>query len=217
MNTIHDMGGMHGFGPVEPEMDEPVYHEKWESRVYAMQRALGILGLWTIDQSRSKLEAMEPGTYLGSSYYKRWYLGLEMRALEHGLVTPAEIEAGHALEAGSGTNRVFTAENVATMNRGNYFRPESAPAKFKAGDKVRTLNINPDTHTRLPRYARDKTGMVEACRGCHVYPDTVAINEGEHPQWLYTVVFSGQELWGAEADPSLKISIEAFEPYLIPA
>ena len=217
MNSIHDMGGMHGFGPVEPEADEPVYHEKWESRVHAMQRALGILGLWTIDQSRSKLEAMQPQTYLGSSYYKRWYLGLEQRALEHGLVTPAEIEAGHALEPGPKSNRVFTPENVAGMNRGDYFRPEAAPARFKAGDVVRTRNINPATHTRLPRYARGKDGVVEAVRGCHVYPDTVAIGAGEDPQWLYTVVFSARELWGADADPAIKISIEAFEPYLLPA
>ena len=156
-------------------------------------------------------------TYLGSSYYKRGNIGLARRARAHGLVTPAEIEGCRALAPGPKTNRVFSPENVAGMNRGNYFRTESAPARFKAGDAVRTRNINPATHTRLPRYARGQDGVVEAIRGCHVYPDTVAIGAGEDPQWLYTVVFSARELWGADADPANKISIEAFEPYLLPA
>jgi nitrile hydratase len=82
---------------------------------------------------------------------------------------------------------------------------------------VRTKNIHPKTHTRLPRYARDKVGVVEALRGCHVFPDTVAIGKGEDPQWLYTVLFDGRELWGESAEASLKVSIEAFEPYLEPA
>ena len=103
--------------------------------------------------------------------------------------------------------------------RGNFERADlgiRAP-KFKPGDRVRTKNINPATHTRLPRYARDKEGVVEAIRGCHVYPDTAAIGQGDQPQWLYTVVFTGKELWGDAADPQVKVSIEAFEPYLLPA
>jgi hypothetical protein len=103
------------------------------------------------------------------------------------------------------------------MKRADFGRPPAHPAKFKPGDLVQTRNLNPVTHTRLPRYARDKCGIVEAVRGCHVYPDTVAIGQGEQPQWLYTVVFSGRELWGADADPSISVSIEAFEPYLMPA
>ena len=82
---------------------------------------------------------------------------------------------------------------------------------------MRIKNINPPTHTRLPRYARGKLGTVEAVRGCHVFPDTAALGAGENPQWLYAVVFAGRELWGEEADPSIMVSIEAFEPYLMPA
>ena len=100
------------------------------------------------------------------------------------------------------------------QTRGNFERPAPAPARFKPGDRVRTRNIHPKTHTRLPRYARDKLGTVEAIRGCHVFPDTAAIGEGDHPQWLYTVVFDGRELWGEDADPTTRVSIEAFEPYL---
>jgi nitrile hydratase len=82
---------------------------------------------------------------------------------------------------------------------------------------VRTKNIHPATHTRLPRYARDKVGVVELCHGCHMFPDSVATDRGDNPQWLYTVVFESRELWGPDADPTLKISIDAFEPYLDPA
>ena len=101
-----------------------------------------------------------------------------------------------------------------SLSRGSFARPAQAPARFKPGDRVRTKNIHPATHTRLPRYARGKTGVIEAIRGCHVFPDTVAIGEGENPQWLYTLLFEGPELWGDNSDPSLKVSIEAFEPYL---
>ena len=89
-----------------------------------------------------------------------------------------------------------------------------APARFTPGDRVRTKNIHPATHTRLLRYARGRVCVIEALRGCHVFPDSVAIGQGEDPQWLYTVRFEGRELWGANADPSLQVSIEAFEPYL---
>lgn len=216
-NSIHDMGGMHGFGPIETEMDEPVFHEKWESRVYAMQRALGPLGFWTIDMSRAAMENLPPSDYVTASYYKRWLLGLEKRVVEHKLAGADELAAGKSLRQAERPNKIFTPEDAERLTRGNFERDSSAAPRFKVGDRVRTRNINPETHTRLPRYARDKVGEIEAVRGCHVYPDTVAIGAGEDPQWLYTLVFSGQVLWGEDSDPSVKVSIEAFEPYLVPA
>ena len=216
-NSIHDMGGMHGFGPVVPEPDEPVFHADWEGCVYALQRAMGATGLWTIDGGRASLENLPPLAYLEASYYKRWFLGLERRVVTHGLVGEDEIAAGHALRPGIRLNRELTADDAKTMSFAHFDRPAPSPARFSAGDRVRTKNIHSATHTRLPRYARGKHGTVEAVRGCHVFPDTAAIGAGENPQWLYTVVFSGRELWGEEADPSIKLSIEAFEPYLVPA
>jgi nitrile hydratase len=216
-NSIHDMGGMHGFGPVEEEPDEPVFHEEWESRVYAMNRAMGPLGLWTIDEGRAAQETLPPAVYVSASYYQRWFLGLERRVLERGLAGADEIEAGKSLRPNDKPNRIFKPADAASLTRGNFGRDAPAPPRFKAGDRVRTRNINPVTHTRLPRYARDKVGEVEAVRGCHVYPDSVANGQGEDPQWLYTVVFSGRTLWGEDSDPSVRVSIEAFEPYLVPA
>jgi nitrile hydratase len=183
-----------------------------------MQRARGYTGLWTIDGGRASLEALPPTTYLSISYYERWFLGLEKRVVEHGLVGEDEIASGHSLHPAKPVARTLGVGDVAkTQTRGHFERPAAAFAQFKIGDRVRTKNINPATHTRLPRYARDKEGLVEAIRGCHVYPDTAAIGQGDHPQWLYTVVFTGQMLWGAQSDPTITVSIEAFEPYLLPA
>ena len=216
-NTIHDMGGMHGFGPVEAEPNEPTFHEKWEGRVMAMQRALGAAGLWSIDGGRASMEVLPPQVYLGTSYYQRWFLGLEKRVLDYGLVARDELTAGHSLHAAKPLPYTLTLNDAQkTPTRGNYERATNTTAKFNIGDRVRTRNMSPTTHTRLPRYARDKEGIVEAIRGCHVYPDTAALDvHNESPQWLYTVVFTGRELWGDDADPTIKISIEAFEPYLL--
>jgi len=215
---IHDMGGMHGFGKVEPEENEPVFHAPWEARTLALNRALGYTGIWTIDQTRAGIERLPPDVYLTSSYYKKWAVRLENLLVELGLVGADELKAAHALRPGKELKRKLTAADVPkSLSRGSFSRPAQAAARFKPGDRVRTRIIHPATHTRLPRYARGRTGIIEALRGCHVFPDTVAIGKGENPQWLYTVLFEGRELWGEDTDPTLKVSIEAFEPYLEPA
>ena len=218
MDGIHDMGGMHGFGKVEVEENEPVFHARWEGRCHALTRAMGHTGIWSIDETRAGIERLPPEEYLTSSYYRNWAVRLENMVVELGLAGPDEIEAGHALRPGQKLPRTLTVADVpAAMTRGSFSRPPPAPARFKPGDRVRTKNMHPETHTRLPRYARDRAGVIEAVRGCHVFPDTVAIRQGENPQWLYTVLFEGRELWGDDADPALTVSIEAFEPYLVPA
>ena len=218
MDGVHDMGGMHGFGKVEPEKNEPVFHHDWERRLCALYRAMSYAGVWCIDQARFAREQLPPDVYLASSYYRKWELGMEKQLVESGLAGTDELAAGRALRPGKSLKRKLGAAEIPnTVTRGSFARPAQKPARFKPGDRVRTKNIHPKTHTRLPRYARDKVGVVEALRGCHVFPDTVAIGKGEDPQWLYTVLFDGRELWGESAEPSLKVSIEAFEPYLEPA
>jgi nitrile hydratase subunit beta len=218
MDGVHDMGGMHGFGKVEPEPNEPVFHAAWEGRCIALNRAMGYTGEWNIDMSRAAIEELPPALYLTASYYKKWAIRLENMLLERGLVDADELAAGHALNPGKPLKRTMTVDKVeAAFNRGKYGRPASASARFKPGDRVRTRNIHPRTHTRLPRYARGKVGVIDAVRGCNVFPDTVAIGQGENPQWLYTVLFDGRELWGENSDPTLTVSIDAWEPYLDPA
>jgi nitrile hydratase subunit beta len=218
MNGVHDMGGMHGFGKVEPDADERPFHASWEARVLAMQRAIRFARAWNIDMSRDAIERQPPQRYLAASYYERWLMGLETKALETGLIEPDEIATGRALRPGKSVADVMTMDDLGpSFTRGSFSRPPNGEARFKPGDRVRTRNINPPTHTRLPRYARGRVGLIEAVRGCHVFPDSVTTGRGEDPQWLYTVVFNGRQLWGATADPTLTVSVEAFEPYLEPA
>jgi len=215
MDSVHDMGGMDGFGKVEPEPNEPPFHEPWEGRVLGMQRAMGYAGAWHTDHTRYQQERLPPHVYLSASYYQRWAAGMERMLVERGFVDPDELAAGKSLRPGKPLKRKLTADVVkAGLARGSFFRDPQGPALFKVGDRVRTKNIHPKTHTRLPRYARGKVGVIEMQHGCHMFPDTVAIDKGDCPQWLYTVVFTGEEIWGPDGDPSMKISIDAFEPYL---
>ena len=216
MNGVHDMGGMDGFGKVEPEPNETMFHAEWEARVLAMTRAMGAAGAFNIDTSRFYREMLPPHIYLSSSYYKKWLLGLEDLLIDKGYITAAEVAAGHAVEPAKPLKRgKYGLDDVErSMVRGKFGRIAQAPAKFKPGDLVRAKNIHPATHTRLPRYARGHVGVVERDLGCNVFPDSAATESGENPQWLYVVVFDATELWGPDADPTVKISIDAFEPYL---
>lgn len=215
MNGVHDMGGMQGFGPVTVELDEPAFHEPWEGRVLALSRAILYSRAWNLDMFRDSQERLPARVYLSVSYYHRWLLGLTQSALEKGFVTQDELAAGHASGPGKPVQRTLTQNDVsAGFIRPPFGRPPTREARFKPGDRVRTRNLHSPGHTRLPRYARDKDGIVEAVRGCHVYPDAVVAGRGEDPQWLYTVAFPGRELWGPDADATLTVSIEAFEPYL---
>lgn len=217
MNSLHDMGGMHGYGKVVAEADEPVFHAAWEGRVLGMVRSLLFTRAWNIDVFRHSQERQPPQVYLSVSYYHRWLLGITLSALEHGLVERDELEAGHALHPAKPVERTMKLQDAESAYiRGPFGREPRRAARFGPGDLVRTVNINPEGHTRLPRYARDKLGKVEAIRGCHVYPDSKAAGKGDDPQWLYTVVFTGRELWGEQGDPALDVSIDAFEPYLEP-
>jgi nitrile hydratase len=216
MDSIHDMGGLDGFGKVEPEPNEPVFHAPWEGRVLAMQRAMGYAGAWNTDMSRFAQERLPPDVYLTISYYKRWALAMEMNVVERGLADPDELAAGRALRAGTALKRKLTPEVLANgFRRGSFARETNRAALFKAGDRVRTKNIHPKTHTRLPRYVRGHVGEVVMVHGCHVFPDAVALDmHDEDPQWLYVVRFDARELWGDDADPTVTVSIDAFEPYL---
>jgi nitrile hydratase len=218
MNGPHDLGGQMGFGPVAPETDEPYFHAEWEKRALGLTLSSGAFGAWTIDESRHARESIPPADYLGASYYEIWTRALEVLLQRHGFVTADEIDAGHKRSDGATPKRVLKADMVAgVLAKGSPCdRPADTQPRFAAGDRVRTKNFNPTTHTRLPRYARAKSGVVEAVQGSFVFPDNNAHGKGENPQWVYTVVFDGGEIWGEGADPSLTVSIDAWESYLEP-
>jgi nitrile hydratase len=219
MNGAQDMGGMHGFGPIDPEPNEPVFHAAWEKRAFALTLAMGAPGGWNIDMSRAARESLPPGEYLAKSYYEIWIAGLEKLMTARGLVAPEEIDAGTPLAPPKPVPRVLSrADVIAVLHRGGPTeRDAPAPARFKAGDRVRAKNFHPQTHTRLPRYVRGHVGTIELVHGAHVFPDTNALGQGEQPQWLYTVSFVGTDLWGPAADPTVRVSVDAWESYLEPA
>lgn len=219
MNGAHDMGGVHGFGPVRPEPNEPTFHADWERRAFALTLAMGATGEWNLDASRCARENRPPADYLAKSYYELWTAGLIDLMIARGLLTRDEIAAGRALGPGQRLATIVTAREIGQglMRGAPTGRPAATPARFNTGDRVRAKNMHPTSHTRLPRYVRGHPGVVERVRGCHVYPDSHATSGDENPQWLYTVRFDARELWGSDADANLTVSVDAFEPYLEPA
>jgi nitrile hydratase len=218
MNGPHDLGGQMGFGPVNPETDEPVFHAAWERRALALTLATGTFRAWTIDESRHMRESMHPADYYSSSYYEIWIKAVEKLLVRHGFVTAEELAAGRKLEDGARPARVITAGDVGPIlaRGGPTDRAVAERPRFQQGDRVRTKVMHPTGHVRLPRYARGKVGTIEALHGGHVFPDTNSCGKGENPQHLYTVVFDGREIWGPESDGRLKVSIDAWESYLEP-
>ncbi|MDP4023321.1 nitrile hydratase subunit beta [Methylobacterium sp. NEAU 140] len=219
MNGAQDLGGAHGFGPVVPEQDEPVFHAAWERRVFALAMAMGYTGAWNLDGSRAARESLPPARYLASSYYRIWLEALEKQILAKDLVTPDEVAAGTASVPARPVARVLGAGELGPRFRAGFpsDRPADGPACFAVGDAVVTRNDHPVGHTRLPRYARGRRGVVERIHGAFVFPDTNAYGAGENPVWLYTVGFAAEALWGASADPGGRVTVAAFEPYLDPA
>lgn len=213
MNGVHDMGGMHGMGPVAPETDEPVFHHAWEGRVHAMNLASPTRG--NIDAGRHKLELIPPAEYLRMSYYEKWLTRLEELLLAGGYVTAEELATGRADPKAPRSTPVRKAADVPAALTGSYsYVREAAPPAFAVGDRVRARVINPVGHTRLPRYVRGRVGVIERLHGAHVFPDRHAHGEGEHPHPLYSVRFAARELWGPDAAPRDSVRLDLWEPYL---
>ncbi|WP_350335927.1 nitrile hydratase subunit beta [Coralliovum pocilloporae] len=218
MNGPHDLGGQMGHGPINPEADEPLFHSEWERRAFAVTLAVGATGSWTLDQSRHARENLPPTTYLSSSYYRIWTLALEKLLTDVDLVSRDELDAGESLRDGRTVKRVLQKDAVEeTLSKGGPVdRPQTSAPLFKPGDRIRTINDHPTGHTRLPRYAKGRPGIISAINGFHVFPDTNAHGGGEKPQWLYNVSFSGEDLWGRDAEPGLTIQLDLWEAYLEP-
>ena len=219
MNSAHDLGGRHGFGPIAPEAEnsEPVFHEDWERKALALVLAAGSLGQWNLDESRFSRESQHPVDYLRQSYYENWLSGLEKLLVEKGLVTEEELSSGRAFSKAEEElqKRVLKPEKVySTIEKGGSTQMESdEPPEFNIGDRVRAKNRHPLTHTREPGYSRGREGIIEAHYGAHVMPDQNALGNriGEH---LYCVRFDAGELWGKETSSKHLVFIDLWESYL---
>ncbi len=217
-NTVHDMGGTYGYGPIPIEENEPVFHHPWEGKVLALMMTTGGHLQGNIDNTRSQTEMFAPADYLSMAYYERWFTRLEKACQAKGLVTAEELvkaKRGEDLPENIVGEAVTPDDFRCGFEAGrNYHRQLDTPPVFAVGETVRAKNMHPKGHTRLPRYARGKLGVVVADDGGHVFPDTNSTFSGEGPERLYTVRFSATELWGPDANPNDSVCIDFWEPYL---
>ena len=218
MNGIHDLGGMHGMGPVQPEKDEPVFHEPWEGRVFALNLAART-GKGNIDYGRHQIELLPPADYLRMSYYEKWLARLENVLVKLGVISREELANGKpAPDSVKATPALSAAMVPETLGRGRPARREvPIAARFQMNQQVRARNIHPEGHTRLPRYARGKLGTIARDHGVFVFPDTNSRLEGESPQHVYSVRFAARELWGDQASPMDSVYLDLWDDYLEPA
>ena len=221
MNGIHDMGGMHGFGPIDLEEHEPLFPASWDWRlIFAIRRSLGTLGWGRVD-----IENLDPAVYLTSSYYERSLQAAENALIERGLVTSDELDAKTELFRQDPEARVPRREDLEQMERTlkrmfawqPLHREVGIVPRFKVGDAVKTRNINPPGHTRLPRYVRGKRGVIAMYHGVHGFRDGVLQGSEGEPQAVYNVRFGASELWGDVAEVNQSLYIDLWESYLEPA
>lgn len=217
------MGGMQCFGPVLPEVNEPLFHAPWEARVMAMTVLMGATGMWNIDTSRAACEAVLPGIDMNAGDYEIWLHGLIALLKANALISDDELRSGNP---GPDQNERATLVRARKLNPAGArqmlargaptLRKIDGEPRFAPGDRVKTLNIHPPTHTRLPRYCRGRVGTIERLLGAHVFADSHALRRGEAPQWLYTVCFDASELWGPDTTAS-SICVDCWQSYLEPA
>ena len=214
MNGIHDMGGMHGLGPIEHETNEPVFHARWEGRVLAMMFATVFTGKVPGISFRHQIEIIPPADYLRMSYYEKWLTALIERCVSSGVATRDEIKRGKRARGSARTTPASATQMLETISKGTPIPTEGAMPSFQVGQRVRALDLNPVGHTRLPRYARGKTGTINRDLGLTVLQDSEALSHGRTAQHVYTVRFAARELWGEKASPRDSVYIDLWEDYL---
>lgn len=214
MNGVQDMGGMHGFGPVDPEDDDPFHHE-WEEDFHALSRVVGVHDLYTADENRYMRERMDPGEYLRAGYYEQRLLPMEWLLVERGVLpegaVDARIEGGEPIPERTDPELVERVRSSLASNS-SFERPPRTP-QFEPGDEVVVRNFHPEGHTRCPRYVRRARGVVEEDHGTQRLPDASA--EGEDVgDPLYSVRFSAREVWGEDHRGSDALVLQLWERYL---
>lgn len=210
MNGLHDVGGMHGFGPVAPTPAEPVFKHEAERRMFGLTMGLMAAGWCDGDGFRHAVEKLPPALYAREVFHENWLAACEAQLRERGLLQPGELERWMA--GGIEAARVGPPPRLLPE-----LEEEPLPTRFRVGDRVLTRKLNPIGHTRMPRYVRGRLGRVEADRGVFPFSDALAARSGRQPQHLYTVRFEARELWGDEAPPRDCLFIDLFESYLEPA
>jgi nitrile hydratase beta subunit len=222
MDGAHDLGGMHGFGPVVEPGGEAIYHERWEPRVFAIQMLVGIEHLGAGPGGRPVREEMEPAEYLAASYYERWLFSAERRLQRKGTIEPGDVE--RMMERLGAGEPVPTHQDPAMAERiladlaAVYpIEPPPADARFAPGQRVRVVRMHPAGHTRCPRYARGAAGVIECVRGADALPDRAVYERDIPPEPVYSVAFRSEDLWGPGEEPAWTVLLDLWDSYLEPA
>ena len=219
MSEIADIGGAPGFGPVHPpDPDEPPFHEEWEGRAFAMTAlTMGRISGQNLDAFRHALGRLDRAAYFDDGYYGRWLNAAELMLVDSGLLAPGAVDARARTLRGEPADEPSAPESDTKpgykASGPGSLREVPGPPRFAAGDRVRAVELSPEKHLKLPRYAAGHVGTVESVQPGHLLPDTHARFQGENPQHVYTVRFDSRELWGADAEP-FALTIELFDSYL---
>lgn len=219
MDGIHDLGGLEGFGPIPIATGDAAFAdiEAWEQRVWAINCHMVVEGV-TIDWFRHGIERMVPTDYLSFAYFNKWCANYLMLLLDNGVISIDDVKRGTTGDQAAGMQGPTLAEvldDVKGSNR-SFATDDVNPPAFRPGERVRTLAHIRSDHTRLPRYARDVEGKILTHHGSHLLPDEGA--KGRHVgAHLYTVCFKATDLWGSDANPRDTVTLDLWEPYLVPA
>lgn len=224
MDSVHDLGGTDGMGPIEPEEEEPYFHHDWEADVFGLLPVTMGQEMYNIDEFRHAIERMDPVHYLDSSYYEHWLSAMEMLLVKKGILTEDElqeklttVEAETEASVPEREDPELTEALLGLVESGASTKREPVEPTFDVGDRVEVKNIHPEGHTRCPEYVRRTQGEISEIRGTFVLPDTNAHGEGENAEPVYSVRFDNSELWGEEfADTNEQLYIDLWESYLEP-
>jgi nitrile hydratase len=217
VNSIHDLGGMHGFGAIEAERDEPPFHEPWEGRAGGILEVMTFPAGFTVDRFRYLRETLRPDLYLTQTYYEQWIYIAEQALLESGMISREELARGKAQAPKCSDAMRADAVWGFLHDRIHSGRDLDQKPRFAIGQRVLARNMQPAGHTRLPRYVRGKIGSIVSHHGAHVLPDASAHGQGDMPQHLYSVRFAARALWGERANPHDSVHLDLWESYLEPA
>ncbi len=202
VDGVHDLGGVQGFGPVDVEVDEPVFHTDWERRAFRLTVASMMAGHLS-GRFRHSIERMDPAWYLASPYYEHWLTATATGLMEAGLITQSELDA--ALGAPYAVARPIRASRLADPG------VSTSVHTHGIGDRVRVREWHPLGHTRAPRYVQGKQGTVVRLDGAFSLPDVEYHCDEQRIEPTYSVRFDATELWGEPGDP---VHVDLWESYL---
>ena len=206
MDGIHDMGGMHGFGPLSQARDNRPFHADWESSGYVFALLASQKGFFSFDGGRHAIERIPARDYMRMSYFERVLTGVASMYVERGVVEHAELER---LAGGP-----FPLSRPITPGQ----KAESSHSGFDVGAAVRVRVWPTSGHSRAPRYVHGKAGIIVGVAPSAHFPGEAAHGNPAEAfvEPSYHVRFEGKDLWPEVTDGSTVV-VDLFQSYLVAA